>query len=77
MRREVPLHKLAGYALLAVLALFLVAYLSLYPRETIRKNAEAVYWLPPTAGDISYYERSGFGWIRYAEFSISRDDLLV
>lgn len=77
MRREIPLHKLAGCGLLALLALVLAGYVLLYPQEAVRRNVDAVDWLPPTASDISYYERTGFGWVRCAEFSIVRDDLLA
>jgi len=40
------------------------------------KHVESVDWLPPSATDISYYKRDGFGWIKDYECSIPEDDFL-
>ena len=40
------------------------------------KHVDSVDWLPPSATDISYYKRDGFGWIKDYECSIPEDDFL-
>ena len=40
------------------------------------KHVDSVDWLPPSATDISYYKRDGFGWIKNYECSIPEDDFL-
>ena len=37
---------------------------------------DSVDWLPPSATDISYYKRDGFGWIKNYECYIPEDDFL-
>jgi hypothetical protein len=43
---------------------------------TTGKHVESVDWLPPSATDISYYKRDGFGWIKNYECYIPEDDFL-
>jgi hypothetical protein len=38
------------------------------------KHVDSVDWLPPSATDISYYKRDGFGWIKNYECYIPEDD---
>jgi hypothetical protein len=40
------------------------------------KHVESVDWLPPSATDITYSKRDGFGWIKNYECYIPKDDFL-
>jgi hypothetical protein len=43
---------------------------------TTGKHLDSVDWLPPSATDISFYKRDGFGWIKNYECTIPEDDFL-
>ena len=66
--------------LLCVITLPIIGFIVLliisfcYTPETIGKNVDSLEWLPNSASNISYYQRGGFGWIKYAEFDMTKSD---
>ena len=45
------------------------------PKPEVGTNVDSVSWLPSTASEISYYSRGGFGSVKFAVFTISKDDI--
>ncbi len=60
-----------------VIAFFMLFWLAFRTGEpTTGEHLDSVDWLPPSATDISFYKRDGFGWIKNYECSIPEDDFL-
>ncbi len=54
-----------------------IFYIAFHTSEPIAgKNVDSVDWLPPSATDINYYKRDGFGWILDYDCFIPEDDFL-
>jgi hypothetical protein len=66
---------IAIFAGLALLAFGLLVAVTWRSAPKIEKHIPSIDWLPPEASDISYVETKGFGWYRFAEFTISEPDL--
>jgi len=61
-----------GVSICGIVLLFALTWTS---KPKVELNVDSVEWLPSSASNISYVERTGMGGMKIAEFSISRADM--
>ncbi|MGD9078319.1 MAG: hypothetical protein PVG96_03220, partial [Desulfobacterales bacterium] len=77
------IRKVLGRALIIVVIAIPVAFMVLFwsaflPHEIkTGEHLDSVDWLPPSATDVSFTKRGGFGWIKNYECLIPEDDFFL
>ena len=77
------IRKVLGRALIIVIIAIPVAFMVLFwsaflPHEIkTGEHLDSVDWLPPSATDVSFTKRGGFGWIKNYECLIPEDDFFL
>ena len=70
------LGKVFIFVIISIPVVFMVLFFSAFLPHEIKteEHLDSVSWLPPSATDISYTKRGGFGWIKNYKCSLSEED---